>query len=81
MGSVLLHVAMPSPLSRREVTTECREDTAMGVVIGMDPHKRSEVIDQAGRVLEVGRFGPDKAGYAAMLAAGRQHGSAGERVW
>ena len=55
----------------------------MGMIIGMDPHKRSatiEVTDAAGRVLEVGRFGPDKAGYAAMLAAGRQHGSAGERV-
>src|SRR6476469_7484298 len=50
----------------------------------MDPHKRSatiEVIDRAGRVLEAGRFDTDKAGYAAMLAVGRQHGSAGKRVW
>ncbi|WP_374969113.1 IS110 family transposase [Terrabacter sp. BE26] len=56
----------------------------MGVIIGMDPHKRSatiEVIDQTGRVLQVGRFDTDKAGYAAMLAAGRAHGAAQERVW
>ena len=56
----------------------------MGVIIGMDPHKRSatiEVIDQRGRVLEVGRFDTNEAGYAAMLAAGRTHGGVGERVW
>ncbi|WP_020145957.1 IS110 family transposase [Terracoccus sp. 273MFTsu3.1] len=56
----------------------------MGVIIGMDPHKRSatiEVIDQTGRVLEVGRFDTDQAGYAAMLAAGRGQGAVGERVW
>ena len=56
----------------------------MGVIIGMDPHKRSatiEVIDQAGRVLEVQRFDTDKAGYAAMLAAGRAFGTTDERVW
>jgi transposase len=56
----------------------------MGVIIGMDPHKRSatiEVIDQTGRVLEVGRFDTDQAGYAAMLAVGRGHGVKGERVW
>ncbi|MGG5258667.1 IS110 family transposase [Phycicoccus avicenniae] len=53
----------------------------MGVIIGMDPHKRSatiEVIDPAGRRLTVGRFGTDKAGYADMLAAERAHR---ERVW
>ena len=53
----------------------------MGVIIGMDPHKRSatiEVIDQSGRRLAVGRFGTDKAGYADLLAAGRRHP---ERVW
>lgn len=53
----------------------------MGVIIGMDPHKRSatiEVIDEAGRRLAVGRFGSDKAGYADLLAAGRRHP---ERVW
>ncbi|KRB46298.1 MULTISPECIES: hypothetical protein [unclassified Terrabacter] len=27
------------------------------------------------------RFDTDKAGYAAMLAAGRRHGVVGERVW
>jgi len=53
----------------------------MGVIIGMDPHKRSatiEVIDPRGRRLAVGRFGTDKAGYADMLAAGREHA---DRVW
>ena len=53
----------------------------MGVIIGMDPHKRSatiEVIDQTRRGLAVGRFGTDKAGYADLLAAGRRHP---ERVW
>jgi transposase len=53
----------------------------MGVIIGMDPHKRSatiEVIDQQEHVLAVGRYGTDKAGYAAMLAAGRRHP---DRVW
>lgn len=53
----------------------------MGVIIGMDPHKRSatiEVVDERGRVLEGGRFGTDKAGYAAMLAVGRAFP---ERVW
>jgi transposase len=53
----------------------------MGVIIGMDPHKRSatiEVIDPTGRRLAVGRFGTDKAGYAEMLAAGRAHA---DRVW
>ena len=53
----------------------------MGVIIGMDPHKRSatiEVIDQSGRRLTVGRFGTDEAGYADLLAAGRRHP---DRVW
>ena len=50
----------------------------MAVIIGMDPHKRSatiEVVDERGRVLAAGRFGTDKAGYAEMLAAGREHPS------
>jgi transposase len=37
----------------------------MGVIIGMDPHKRSatiEVIDERARVLAAGRYGTDKAG-------------------
>jgi transposase len=53
----------------------------MAVIIGMDPHKRSatiEVVDDHGRVLAVGRYGTDTAGYAAMLAAGRRYA---ERVW
>src|SRR6188472_3148908 len=53
----------------------------MGVIIGMDPHKRSatiEVIDQTGRRLSLGRFGTDKVGYAQMLASGRRHA---DRVW
>jgi transposase len=53
----------------------------MGVIIGMDPHKSSatiEVIDERGQVIGRGRFGTDRAGYAAMLAHGRRHG---ERVW
>ena len=48
----------------------------MGVIIGMDPHKRSatiEVIDERGQVLAVGRYGTDKAGYAEMLAGGRKY--------
>ena len=35
----------------------------------------------AGECSQVGRFDTDKAGYAAMLAAGRGHGAIGERVW
>jgi transposase len=53
----------------------------VGVIIGMDPHKRSatiEVIDEAGRVLESGRFGTDNDGYAQLLAAGRKHT---DRIW
>jgi transposase len=53
----------------------------VGVIIGMDPHKRSatiEVIDEAGQRLAVGRFGTDKAGYADLLVAGRRHE---DRVW
>jgi hypothetical protein len=53
----------------------------MGVIIGMDPHKRSatiEVIDEHGQVLAVGRYGTDKAGYAQMLRAGRKFE---DRVW
>ncbi len=51
------------------------------VVIGMDPHKRSatiEVIDERERVLGQGRFGTDRDGYRAMLAAGRAHP---DRLW
>ncbi len=53
----------------------------MGVIIGMDPHKRSatiEVIDDRAKVLAAGRYGADKAGYAEMLKAGRRFA---DRVW
>jgi transposase len=53
----------------------------MGVIIGMDPHKRSatiEVVDERGRMLATGRFGTDKAGYADLLEAGRRYP---DRVW
>ena len=51
------------------------------VVIGMDPHKRSatiEIIDERQKVLSGGRFGTDRDGYKAMLAAGRKFK---DRVW
>ena len=38
------------------------------VIVGVDPHKKSvtiEAVDDQGRVLATGRFGTDKAGYAA----------------
>ena len=47
----------------------------------MDPHKRSatiEIINEREKVLAQGRFGTDRDGYQAMLAAGRQHT---DRVW
>jgi transposase len=47
----------------------------------MDPHKRSatiEVIDERERVLLQGRFGTDRAGYRAMLTAGRGFA---DRLW
>ena len=53
----------------------------MGVIIGMDPHKRSatiEVVDERGGVVSTGRFGTDKTGYGELLAAGRQYP---DRVW
>jgi len=53
----------------------------VGVIIGMDPHKRSatiEVIDERGAVLAKARFGTDTAGYQQMLAEGRRFA---DRVW
>jgi transposase len=53
----------------------------MGVIIGMDPHKRSatiEVINDRGQILAVGRYGTDKTGYADMLRAGRKYE---DRLW
>jgi transposase len=51
------------------------------VVIGMDPHKRSatiEVMTADEAIVGGGRFGTDRAGYAAMLTYGRQWT---DRVW
>ena len=51
------------------------------VVIGVDPHKRPatiEVMAADENVLGGGRYGPDAAGYAAMLAG---VGRWPERVW
>jgi transposase len=53
----------------------------VGVIIGMDPHKRPatiEVIDEQATVLAAGTYGTDKAGYAEMLAAARK---LADRVW
>jgi len=77
-GFVLLKVAVPSLLN----ITAMEERTPVGVIIGMDPHKRSATIevvdDQRGNVLSSGRFGTDKVGYQQMLAAGREYP---DRVW
>lgn len=46
------------------------------VVIGVDPHKRSntiEVMDPDGSLLAAGRFGTEKQGYRSMLAQGRRY--------
>ncbi len=51
------------------------------VIIGVDLHKRSatiEIINQQESVIGRGRFGTDRDGYKAMLAAGRTHP---DRVW
>jgi transposase len=48
------------------------------VVIGVDPHKRSntiEVLDPDAVVLAAGRFGADREGYRSMLALGRRYAS------
>jgi transposase len=53
----------------------------VGVIIGMDPHKRPatiEVINEQAAVLAAGRYGTDKAGYGEMLAAARKFA---DRVW
>jgi transposase len=52
------------------------ESLVARVIIGVDPHKRSatiEVINGREQTLGQGRFGTDRDGYKAMLAAGRQH--------
>ena len=46
------------------------------VIIGVDPHKRSatiEIINAREKTVGQGRFGTDRDGYQAMLAAGRKH--------
>ncbi len=51
------------------------------VVIGVDPHKRSatiEVMNHREKAVAKGRYGTDRDGYQAMLAAGRKHK---DRVW
>ncbi|WP_432489364.1 IS110 family RNA-guided transposase [Kineococcus sp. SYSU DK018] len=56
-------------------------DVDSGVIIGMDPHKRSatiEVLDRAERILGGARFTTDTAGYREMLTAGRAWP---RRVW
>jgi len=53
----------------------------VGVIIGMDPHKRSatiEVIDERAAVLAGGKYGTDTAGYGQMLAAARKFA---DRIW
>jgi hypothetical protein len=57
------------------------EEELVGVIIGMDPHKRSatiEVIDERAAVLAGGKYGTDTAGYGQMLAAARKFA---DRVW
>ena len=76
-GFAQLEVAVPSSPE----ITGLAEEESVGVIIGMDPHKRSatiEVIDEQARVLAAGRYGTDKAGYAQMLAAARKFA---DRVW
>ncbi len=51
------------------------------VIVGVDPHKRSatiEIINDREQAVGQGRFGTDRDGYQAMLAAGRKHK---DRVW
>lgn len=46
------------------------------VIIGVDPHERSatiEIINAREKTVGQGRFGTDRDGYQAMLAAGRKH--------
>lgn len=48
------------------------------MVIGVDPHKRSNKIEVLGPdavMLAAGRFGTDRDGYRSMLALGRRYSS------
>src|SRR5262245_1778073 len=72
-GPVLPGEALPSSPSGRGCL-KARRVGVSGVIIGVDPHKVSATIEVLGdgeQVLETGRFGTDRAGYRAMLAAGR----------
>jgi hypothetical protein len=54
----------------------------VSVIIGMDAHKRSatiEVLDDRARVLAVGRYGTDRAGYAERLAGNAEDAGGGLR--
>jgi len=76
-GYAQLEVAVPSS---PEFTWRAEEEL-VGVIIGMDPHKRSatiEVIDERAAVLAGGKYGTDTAGYGQMLAAARKFA---DRVW
>ena len=76
-GFAQLEVAVPSS---PEFTWRAEEEL-VGVIIGMDPHKRSatiEVIDERAAVLAGGKCGTDTAGYGQMLAAARKFA---DRVW
>src|SRR4029450_9917135 len=51
------------------------------VIVGGDPLKRSatiEIINEREQTVGHGRFGTDRDGYQAMLAAGRKHK---DRIW
>ena len=57
------------------------EASTAGVVIGMDPHKRSvtiEVMSADEAVLDRGRYGTDEAGFGALLEQARRWPT---RVW
>ena len=67
-GSARLEVALPSLLD--VPSGSCGEALMTGVVIGMDPHRRSvtiEVMAPDEAVLDGGRYATDGPGYAAML--------------
>src|SRR2546421_12980634 len=58
-----------------------RRNKMSGVIIGMDPHKRSatiEIMTSDETVVGGGRYGTDPAGYRAMLAEVKRWP---ERTW
>jgi transposase len=53
-----------------------------GVIVGVDPHKKSvtiEAVDEQGQKLAIGRFGTDSIGYRLMLRYVRDQWS--DRRW